>query len=189
MDLIVPEETKALASGQGPIYINPAYDVAEIREQLIADLKTVTDETGEPLFSEVSPAEEVYEGPYLDIGPDVVIDQRPGVHVNDGMGGNDIITEPNRWAAENTPTGIFLANGPDFESRGNIGEISIQDMMPTILASHGVEIPTDVDGDVLDIFVEKPDVGTQEPIDHETTRSAADSGDVEDRLKQLGYME
>jgi predicted AlkP superfamily phosphohydrolase/phosphomutase len=189
MELIVPGETKALASGQGPIYINPASDVAAVREELIADLETVTDRTGEPIFTGVYPAEEVYSGPYVDIGPDVVVDQRSGVHVNDGMGGDSVMTEPDRWAAENTPTGIFLANGPDFEAKGDIGEIAIQDMMPTILANHGVDIPTDVDGEVLDIFVDAPDVGTRDPIDHEAARAVTGSDEVEDRLKQLGYME
>jgi predicted AlkP superfamily phosphohydrolase/phosphomutase len=189
MELIVPGETKALASGQGPIYINPATDVESVREQLITDLESVADEHGEPLFTGVYPASEVYDGSYVDIGPDVVVDQRPGVHVNDGMGGSDIMTNPDRWAAENTPTGIFLANGPDFQAHGDIGEIAIQDMMPTILASHGVDIPTDVDGNVLDIFVDQPDVGRRKPINYERTRAATDSEEVADRLKQLGYME
>ena len=189
MELIVPRETKALASGQGPIYINPATDIELVREQLIADLKSVTDEHGKPLFTGVHPASEVYDGPYVNIGPEIVIDQRPGVHINDGMGGNNVVTKPDRWAAENTPTGIFLANGPDFQARGDIGEIAIQDMMPTILASHGVDIPTDIDGAVLDIFVDQPDVGSREPINYETTRAATDSDEVADRLKQLGYME
>jgi predicted AlkP superfamily phosphohydrolase/phosphomutase len=189
MELIVPSETKALASGQGPIYINPGYDVEAVRAALIEDLQEVTDSTGNPIFTGVYPAEEVYSGPYVDIGPDVVVDQRPGVHVNDGMGGDAVMTNPDRWAAENTPTGIFLANGPDFEAAGDIGEIAIQDMMPTILAAHGVDIPTDMDGEVLDVFVEEPDVGTREPIDYEAARAATDSDEVEDRLKQLGYME
>ena len=189
MELIEPQETDALASGQGPVYINPATDVESVREQLIADLQAVTGPDGDPLFTGVYPASDVYDGPYVDIGPDIVIDQRSGVHINDGMGGEEVMTEPDRWAAENTSTGIFLATGPDFRSRGDIGEIAIQDIMPTILASHGVDIPTDIDGDVLDIFVEKPDVGTQKPISHEDTGMATDSTEVEDRLKQLGYME
>jgi predicted AlkP superfamily phosphohydrolase/phosphomutase len=189
MELIVPAETKALASGQGPIYINPAFEVASVRESLIADLSAVTDEYGTPLFSGVYPAEEVYEGPYLDIGPDVVLDQRPGVHVNDGMGRRIVQTEPDRWAAENTPTGIFLAAGPDIRPQEDLGEIDIRDIAPTILASHGVDIPTDMDGQVLDVLDPEPEVGTREPIDIGSRRKTGDDDEVADRLKQLGYME
>jgi predicted AlkP superfamily phosphohydrolase/phosphomutase len=189
MELIVPERSKALASGQGPIYVNPAFDVESVRKNLISDLESVTDRNGDPLFTGVYRAEEVYDGPYVDIGPDVVVDMRPGVHVNDGMGGDAIQTEPDRWAAENTPTGIFVANGPDIAERGDIGEIDIRDIAPTILASHGVDVPTDVDGDVLDVFVSDPDVGTQSPIDLDDRDDASDDEEVADRLKQLGYME
>jgi predicted AlkP superfamily phosphohydrolase/phosphomutase len=189
MELIVPGETKALASGQGPIYLNPAFDVPSVRENLIADLSAVTDEHGDPLFTGVYPAGEVYEGPYLGIGPDVVLDQRPGVHVNDGMGRRVVQTRPDRWAAENTPTGIFLAAGPDIGPRGDIGEIDIRDIAPTILAAHGIDIPTDVDGEVLEVLDPEPQVGSQEPIDIADRRVSGADDRVADRLKQLGYME
>ena len=189
MELVVPGETKALASGQGPIYLDPNSDVESVREALIADLEAVTDDAGEPLFAGVHRAEEVYEGPYLDIGPDVVVDQRPGVHVNDGMGGGAVQTEPDRWAAENTPTGMFVANGPDIRERGDIGEVDIRDIAPTILASHGLDIPADMDGEVLDVFVEDPDVGRRDPIPYDGGRPAGDDEEVAERLEQLGYME
>ena len=189
MELINPEKTDALASGQGPIYINSNRNVDSIRDRLISDLKKVTDEDGRALFAGVYSASEVYDGPYVDIGPDIVVDQRPGVHVNDGMGGNEIMTKPDRWAAENTPTGIFVATGPDIEANGDIGEINIQDIMPTILASHGTAIPTDVDGEVLEIFTDQPEVRTCDPIDYESACEPTESDDVETRLKQLGYME
>jgi predicted AlkP superfamily phosphohydrolase/phosphomutase len=189
MELIVLGETKALASGQGPIYINPAFDVASVREGLIADLSAVTDANGDPLFSGVYPAEDVYEGSYLDVGPDIVLDQHPGVHVNDGMGRRVVQTEPDRWAAENTPTGIFLASGPDIRPRGDLGEIDIRDITPTILATHGVDVPTDMDGKVLDVLDPEPEVGTREPIDIGDRRESGADDEVADRLKQLGYME
>ena len=189
MELVVPEETKALASGQGPVYVNPAFDVERVREQLIADLEAVTDDAGDPLFAGVYRAEEVYEGPYVDIGPDVVVDQNPGVHVNDGMGRRVVQTEPDRWAAENTPNGIFVAAGPDFANPGEIDEVDIRDIAPTILASHGLDVPTDMDGQILDVFVEDPDVGTREPIAHDERAGGGDADEVADRLKQLGYME
>ena len=44
--------TKAVASGQGPIYLNPAFDVEAVRDELMADLRAVEDEQG-PLFTAV----------------------------------------------------------------------------------------------------------------------------------------
>ena len=107
----------------------------------------------------------------------------------DVMGGGAVQTEPDRWAAENTPAGMFVANGPDIRERGDIGEVDIRDIAPTILASHGLDIPADMDGEVLDVFVEDPAVGTRDPIPHEEVGGADGDEEVAERLKQLGYME
>lgn len=189
MDGIVLEETAALASGQGPIYINPEFDVGTIRDQLIQELRTVTDSEGEPLFDAVRKGETVYSGPYTDLGPDIVIDQRPGVHVNDGLGGSRIQTAPDRWAAENTPHGIFVARGPDYDALGRIEEISILDIAPTILATYGSPIPSDCDGTVLPIVSGDPEVETRPPIEVGISESRAANDAVANRLSQLGYME
>ncbi|MUV88721.1 nucleotide pyrophosphatase [Halapricum sp. CBA1109] len=180
-------KTKAVASSQGPIYLNHDFDVEAVREQLMADLREVEDEHG-PIFTEVYRGEDIYNGPYVEEAPEVVVEQRPGVHVNDGMGGGEITTEPARWAAENTNTGIFVASGPDFQQRGEIDRISILDIAPTVLASLGCDVPTDMRGEVLDVFVEDPDVGERDPlVDAARTDDAGE--EVSERLKQLGYME
>ncbi|WP_248516830.1 alkaline phosphatase family protein [Salinarchaeum laminariae] len=188
MEAIDLDETAAVASSQGPIYLNPDVADEETRDQLIEDLRAVTDADGEPYFPAVYRGEDVYSGEHVEDGPDVVVEQRPGVHVNDGLGGGEIVTEPDRWAAENTMTGIFLAKGPDFEPQGHLPEIDMVDVAPTLLATYGLPIPTDVDGEVLPIFEEQRDPGTREPIELGDDRGSAED-EVEDRLKQLGYME
>lgn len=180
--------TKALASGQGPVYINPDYDVEEVREELVSDLKEVSDVEGS-IFDGVYRGEEVYNGDYVDMGPDIVLDQREGVHINDGLGGGEVMTEPVRWAAENVRTGIFVANGPDFENQGQIEQIEILDIAPTILASFGVDIPRDMDGEVLSIFESVKEYGHQDSLEIDEDGLGGGGREVEDRLKQLGYME
>ncbi|MFW6018637.1 MAG: alkaline phosphatase family protein, partial [Halapricum sp.] len=187
LDAIDLPNTRAVASAQGPIYVNPAYDVDSVVDSLIEDLRTIEDEHGR-IFTNVYRGEEVYSGPYVDEAPEVVVEQRPGVHVNDGIGGGEITTEPARWAAENTNTGIFLASGPSFETGGQREQISITDIAPTVLASAGCAVPTDMRGGVLDVFVDDPDVETRDPL--ESAGLQSDAGEeVSERLKQLGYME
>jgi len=187
LDAIDLPHTKAVASSQGPIYINSAYDVDSVAQSMIEDLRTVEDEHGR-IFTNVYRGEEVYNGPYVDEAPEVVVEQRPGVHVNDGMGGGEIMTEPARWAAENTNTGIFVASGPSFRSDGEREQISITDIAPTVLANAGCAIPTDMRGDVLDIFADDPDIETRDPL-ADADRGAGAGEEVSERLKQLGYME
>jgi predicted AlkP superfamily phosphohydrolase/phosphomutase len=180
--------TKAVASAQGPIYLNPDFDTEAVREDLIADLRAVEDEDG-PLFESVYKGEEVYSGPYADEAPEVVVDQRVGVHVNDGVGGGRVTAGPDRWGAENTRNGIFVASGPDFEAAGELDQISILDMAPTLLVASGCDVPSDMDGDVLPIVAGDPEWGEREPITLAEDDGRGGGDEVEDRLKQLGYME
>jgi predicted AlkP superfamily phosphohydrolase/phosphomutase len=188
LEAIDLDGTRAVASSQGPIYLNPAFDTDGLRDELIADLRAVSDEDG-ALFTAVHRGEDVYTGPYVEDGPEIVVDQRPGVHVNDGIGGGSIRTGPDRWAAENTPHGIFVANGPDFDAPGEIEPISILDIAPTLLATVGSDIPTDMHGEVLPIFAEHPSWGTRDPIAIDRIDAKRHSERVTNRLKQLGYME
>jgi predicted AlkP superfamily phosphohydrolase/phosphomutase len=180
--------TRAVASGQGPVYLNPAFDTESVREELIADLRDVEDGEG-PLFTAVHRGEDVYSGPYVDEAPEVVVDQRPGVHVNDGIGGGTVQSGPDRWAAENTPHGIFLASGPDFEATGEVEGMRIVDIAPTLLVASGCDVPRDVVGDVLPILAGDPDWEHREPIHLDDGEYGDRSGEVADRLQQLGYME
>lgn len=188
LDAIDLNGTKAVASAQGPIYLNPAFDAESVTQQLIDDLRDVSDAEGK-LFTAVHRGDDVYTGPYASEGPEVVVDQRPGVHVNDGVGGGTIQTGPDRWAAENTPHGIFLATGPAFDDRGEIDPISILDIAPTLLVSAGSDVPSDMHGEVLSIFDSTPSWDSTDPIDPEERYDPQQDDTVTDRLKQLGYME
>lgn len=188
LEAIDLSRTKAVASSQGPIYLNPTFDTEVLRDELVADLRDIADAEGD-LFAAVHRGEDVYSGPYVEDGPEIVVDQRPGVHVNDGIGGGSIHTEPDRWAAENTPYGIFVADGPDFEASGELDRISILDIAPTLLAAADSPVPTDMGGEVLSILAGQQSVETRAPIDIERRDRSERSAEVTDRLEQLGYME
>lgn len=189
MEAIVPDETLALASGQGPVYLHPSSNYDDLRSTLQSKFLNLTNAEGTPLFTDVHMAEDVYHGQYVDGGPDIVLEQQPGVHVNDGIGGEVVLGKPDRWVAENTRRGIFAAIGPAFRNDGDIGEIEILDIAPTLLAQFGVPVPEDVDGRVLDILRDDSRPGTQDPIEPTDTMLAPDNGSVERRLTRLGYME
>jgi len=187
LEAIDLDRTAAVASGQGPVYLNPAFDVEAIREELIADLRAVEDDEG-PLFTAVHRGEDIYRGPHVDEAPEVVLDQRPGVHVNDGVGGGEVLTGPDRWAAENTTRGIFAAVGPDVEA-GRLDRISILDIAPTLLAGAGCAVPTDMRGEVLPIFEGDPAVDRREPIELDGAADRDADDRATERLEHLGYME
>jgi predicted AlkP superfamily phosphohydrolase/phosphomutase len=140
----------ALASGQGPVYLaidtdNPRYE--QVRSEIISQLQLLRDPSGHPVADRVLPGEEVYSGRYLDQAPDIVIDQKNGIHIAGSIGRDDIFSTPNddEWRAENKRQGMFVASGPDFSSTVP-DQLSILDLAPMMLHLHGCAVPRDMDG-------------------------------------------
>ena len=178
------DRSTAVASGQGLVYV--IGDSPSVTDQLVSDLESLTDHSGEPIAREVYRREDAYDGPYVGDAPDVVFDQRPGVHTNGAIGSSSTFDDAGRWEAENVRTGLFLADGPSVESAALTEPISITDLAPTILNSVECPVPTDVDGRPLGLFGEEFE--TCEPIPFEAVGDTARE-DVQNRLEDLGYLE
>ncbi|MFC5971140.1 alkaline phosphatase family protein [Halomarina salina] len=184
LDRVNWDETSAIASGQGLIYV--VDDDEETVESLVSDLENLRNREGRPVASEVLRREEAYSGSHVDEAPNVVFDQREGVHTSGAIGDNPVFDGPGTWAAENVRTGLFLASGP--EVSGALDEtISILDVAPTVLRSVGSAVPTDMDGRALDLFGDDAPA-ERDPIPASAVDSASDQA-VQDRLEDLGYLE
>lgn len=191
------ENSKAVASGQGPVYVlaENSEERERIAAELIDDLDGLTDENENPVFDQVLPGNDVYHGPHVDSGPDVVLDQAAGVHIEGKIGHEDVFGSPSKWHGENKDTGMFIGHGSDIDETAALPDMHILDLAPTLLHLHGESVPERMDGDVRqDLFV-----SDSEPAEREVTHvevediDGADErtveGDVADRLEDLGYME
>jgi predicted AlkP superfamily phosphohydrolase/phosphomutase len=150
-------KSKALASGQGPIYLNPeSNNVGVLREEIKQKLETLlVPSTGARIVERVYTKEELYHGKYLTEAPDLIIDQAKGVHISGGIGQKSVFDSPRRWQAENKKLGLFMAYGPNIKRGDKIDNVSIIDLAPTILHLMAVPVPEDMDGRVLkEIFRE-----------------------------------
>lgn len=191
-NMVAWDDSLTLASGQGPVYLNlkHAHSGAQFREQLIDELSQLRTPDDRPVANRVLTKEEAYSGRSLDIAPDIVIEQAPGIHISDGVGHGQVFSEPSRWNAENERDGLFLAHGPNIKS-DVLAPVSILDIAPTILHLHSMAVPTDMEGEVLSIFtddVRGPDaVETREPLTVDNW-GTGDAGIVEQRLEDLGYI-
>lgn len=151
------QKSKALASGQGPIYLNPENSNVEVlKEEIKQKLETLIDpSTGTKIVEKVYTKEELYHGEYLAEAPDLIIDQAKGVHIPGGIGQRSVFDSPQRWEAENKKFGLFMAYGPNIKRGEKIDNVSILDLAPTILHLMDVAVPDDMDGKVLkEIFRE-----------------------------------
>jgi predicted AlkP superfamily phosphohydrolase/phosphomutase len=106
----------------------------------------------------------------MDEAPDIVVDQRPGVHIQGHIGRDQVFTDPtdDGWRGENKRTGLFAVSGPDFRS-GEVNQLSILDLAPTMLHLFEKSIPEDMDGEVrTDVFDPDSKPANRE-VQHTTT--------------------
>ncbi|WP_436926241.1 alkaline phosphatase family protein [Halosimplex amylolyticum] len=179
-------ETAALASGQGPVYLtkdrsDPDYE--RVRAELMEQLASVTDDASKPVARRVLRGEDVYHGEYIDDAPDIVVEQREGVHITGSIGRENVFTTPadEPWDAENKRDGLFVACGPSF-TEGTIENISILDLAPTLLHLHGCAVPADMDGEVLeDVFDKNAEPRRREPNYATRDKKAAEK----ERIKRI----
>lgn len=198
LDAVDWRSTQAIASSQGPIYINIPSDSTRyepIRDELINELSGLQHPmSGEELITDVYRGEEFYSGDYASEAPDLLVEQAPNTHVSNAIGPDSWYSDEGVWKGGNMPTGIFLASGPSFRTDGLELDIEIVDIAPTILHLMGVAIPNDLDGEVVDVFDEESvpgnnNINFREPIERMAYGEKAAERGVEERLESLGYME
>jgi predicted AlkP superfamily phosphohydrolase/phosphomutase len=142
--------TSALASGQGPVYINPQLPSTrreELKRLLRMKLRSIEYPHDESFpFLDVLPAEEFYSGEFLSEAPDLLILPAKGTHIDGSIGSSRVWARKAHWIAENTLEGIFFAGGRNLSVPQNYVGISILDLAPSILQVHDIPIPREMDG-------------------------------------------
>jgi predicted AlkP superfamily phosphohydrolase/phosphomutase len=190
------DDTTAIASGQGLLYVvaDDEDSRSEIVASLEADLAAAPGVTGDPIAFDVHRRAELYHGPYVDLAPDLIVEQRPGVHISEAMGQDEAAAAPTNWRAENVPDGMVLLHGDDVRST-ELGRRRISDIAPTLLHWLGLAVPRDMDGEVMaaafdrDSDPSRRDVSFRGPLPERGAKRRAVADDVEDRLERIGYLE
>lgn len=184
-------ESKAFMRGFGRIYINRKTrfangrvedsECAKIKEEIIEKLEDLKDpETGRGVIKKVYRAEEIYSGPFLNEGPDLVALMEPGYTPSPTIGGKVIKRQKLRKGDHNMK-GIFLAYGPDIKGSVKINAL-VYDVAPTILHILGLPIPKDMDGTVLkEIFKKKSPISKRE-IKY---RELGEKEEIRERIRNL----
>lgn len=179
-----------------PHGIVAATDREALLHELQRYLPTLTEPmTQEPVIAAVHRGSDLYHGPVAALGPDLILEltnfYRPTLpppaanpHLEGGHTGH----------------GILLAQGPNIQA-GQLPLASLEDLAPTILHLCGQVIPPDVDGQVLSAMFtaafrdahpvrpgQVPARFETTPGDPKGTYSQADRAEIEEQLRQLGYL-
>ena len=162
-------KTRAFALGLGGIFLNirgreehgivePGQPARELAEQLADELRGLKDPaTDEVAIREVYAAHDIYEGPYVDDAPSVIIGYERGWRISwDGARGKvtDVIFDDNTkaWSGDHCidpvqVPGTLISSLPLDLPEPDGGQLpSIMDVAPTVLELFGVKPPAYMDG-------------------------------------------
>ena len=154
--------------------VEPGIEYEELRTEVIQALQEFEDpETGEALVRRTYRREELYQGPYLERAPDLIIQWKD--YANWGRGRYDShapVFESNKkidfteipLTGTHRPEGILIANGPAIKPGTHLQGSHLLDVAPTILSL--LELPghQGLDGHFLqDAF--KPEMVKEYPSD------------------------
>jgi len=180
-----------------------------LRDRLMAELaKTIDPETGQPVVAEVMTREECLTGPHAELAPDVIIVMKPEYGSSDRLSHYSAVVtrRPDiRDPGSHQMNGVFAFTGDDIlQNSTPLEGVAIEDIAPTVLHLLGLDVPSDMDGRVLEeIFAadsrphrsprysEPPGrwPSEEEALSHLGAKSTDDEEGVRDRLRALGYFE
>lgn len=221
--------TRAYALGNmGNIYLNlqgrepagivaPGATASALQDELIAALRgLINPDSGTPVFHTIYRGADLYHGPYVGDGPDIVgvKDCRYHVVTADWQRGDDIVAPLGsvmHFAADQSGQheleGVVMASGPGVRRGVEIGTARLLDAAATILYALHEPIPADMDSRVIDALFEPTLLAQRPPKLASRYQSAAPDDDeqsdppdlsdytdseaaqVRDRLIALGYLD
>ncbi|MDH3729216.1 MAG: alkaline phosphatase family protein, partial [Myxococcales bacterium] len=162
--------------------------------------------TGRPVFRDVVRREELFDGPYLERAPDLLLDfHLDGEYSYNLMPSASAPTEHGAWRlltdreklgkkgrslpGSHRSHGFLAIDGPQVVSVGRI-DAHIADVTATLLARLGVVVPSSFRGRVLWNALEASDAAEALPSgDRQRSGVRRNEAAVEARLRALGYVE
>jgi predicted AlkP superfamily phosphohydrolase/phosphomutase len=161
--------------------------------------------SGKPVFRDVIPREEVFEGPHSSRAPDLLVD----LHLDNGYSYNLMPTQASSSAfrklsdheklgnkgrtlpGSHRSHGFMVLAGPSVQPAGRL-DAHIADLSATLLRRLGVSVPPPFKGRVLwEALRHDRDVPTASlpEAGQVAARATRNEGLVESRLRALGYIE
>ncbi|MDH5607683.1 MAG: alkaline phosphatase family protein [Anaerolineae bacterium] len=194
----------------GPLFINlkgrepqgsvePGEEYERVRKEIAEAVMDITDQkTGEKLVGEVIFREDVYQGPYFEQAPDLILmpkDDRDVFYGLADFGANVVSSPMYRYSGMHRIQGMLVMKSPEIKSALELNEADLIDVVPTVLYAMGLPVPPSMDGKPLVEVFKSPREVIFEKEDSSLLANASDSEyseveaeEIEERLRDLGYL-
>ncbi len=164
--------TRAYAFGLSGLYLNrkgrerdgivEPEEAEKLKAELIGKLSGLRDEerNGEEAVTTLYDTARIYEGPYRENAPDLILGFHPGYRhswesVTGRVTGEVFIDNEKAWSADHCIDHRFVP-GVFFSSRKlEPGDFGIEDLAPTALSLFGIKPPPHMDGSVIEFKMTK----------------------------------
>jgi predicted AlkP superfamily phosphohydrolase/phosphomutase len=185
--------------GRQPQGIVAPEEYEALRDRIIREVQEVKDpRSGERIVLRVYKREELYDGPFVERAPDIIVWcndlYREGPFAQGPIVSDVPFDELLQVPGAHDDKGIFLAKGPGLASGKTVYGAKLIDVPETILHAMELPVPSDMDGRVLtEIFAEGD--RAVESVDLNLSKKTADSylsedeeQLIKDKLKGWGYL-
>ncbi|PSP94112.1 phosphodiesterase [Halobacteriales archaeon QS_4_62_28] len=165
----------------------PQDEYEDVRSDLIRLFTDVRTPDGDRVFADVAPREAYFDGPVIEEAVDIVlVPANFEQFLSARLAGATFGTPSEPW--NHKLDGIVAAAGTGVDTSVSLGDADLFDIAPTVLALFGLPRGARMDGTPLPI-VDSAGVSEYDSIDRSDSNISATSGEVQERLENLGYIE
>jgi predicted AlkP superfamily phosphohydrolase/phosphomutase len=181
--------------------VSPGGEYRQVVDEVCKRLDELVDPaTGERVVSEIFRRDDLYWGPYVEFGPDIVFELMGMSYLTkENIGRHELFESSGFESGSHRREGILAMEGPHLKKGATLQDASILDLAPTVLYLLGLPVDDDMDGKVLtdwflEEFVRENPVQTMTSVGHagkgetQAVYSDAESAEIESMLKGLGYF-
>jgi predicted AlkP superfamily phosphohydrolase/phosphomutase len=181
----------------------PESEYERFRSRLVRELRDLTaPASGERIVSKIWLREEVFDGPFVALAPDVTVQLADGGLVSI-LASDQPVKRRQEARGAHRMQGVFIASGPELRAGVELSPLSILDVAPLLLYDLGLPIADEMEGRVPIEALEPEALQANPVLKVSRTDSAAPpedpgSGPVLDeeaeaevlrRLRALGYVQ
>jgi predicted AlkP superfamily phosphohydrolase/phosphomutase len=187
--------------------IEPGTEYENLRSEVILALQELKDpESGEVLVKRTYRREELYQGPFVERAPDLIIQWRDYAYWGRGRydshapvfeGNKKIDFTEIPLTGTHRPQGMLIASGPGTQTGTRLQGSSILDVAPTVLSLLGLGGHPVLDGhflreafqaEMVSDILQKVNVDDQPVNGADYQFTEEESKIIEDHLRSLGYL-